>query len=53
MVRTKLDLYQQSDLPLTEAELESLGDNSVVDIHRHSKLVSPSGICQAKLDNIF
>ena len=42
-MRTKLDLDQQSDLPLTEAELESLGDNSVVDIHRHSKLVAPDG----------
>lgn len=43
MTRTRIDLDGQTDLPLTEAELESLGDNSVIDIHRHSKLVSPSG----------
>ena len=43
MVRTKLDLDDQTDLPLSEAELESLGDNSVIDIHRHSKLTSPDG----------
>ena len=44
MVRTKLDIDGQTDLPITEADLESLGNNSVVDnLHRHSKLVSPSG----------
>ena len=43
MTRTRIDLDGQTDLPLTEAELESLGDNSVIDLHRHSKLVSPDG----------
>ena len=43
MTRTRIDLDNQTDLPLTEAELESLGDNSVIDIHRHSKLVPPTG----------
>ena len=38
-----IDLDQQSDLPLSEADLEKLGDNSVVDLHRHSKLTTPSG----------
>ncbi len=43
MSRTSIDLDQQSDLPLSEADLEKLGDNSVVDLHRHSKLTTPSG----------
>jgi len=43
MTRTRIDLDGQTDLPLTESELESLGNNSIVDdLHRHSKLVSPS-----------
>ena len=44
MTRTRIDLDGQTDLPLTESELESLGNNSIVDeMHRHSKLVDPSG----------
>ena len=44
MNRTLIDLDGQSDLPISEAELERLGKNSVVDdLHRHSKLVSPDG----------
>lgn len=43
MTRTRVDLDQQSDLPLSEADLEKLGDNSVVDLHRHSKLSAPDG----------
>ena len=39
MSRTCVDLDGQSDLPLSEANLKRLGDNSIVDdIHRHSKL---------------
>ena len=44
MVRTMIDLEGQTDLPITEANLERLGDNSVADdLHRHSKLTAPSG----------
>ena len=44
MVRTMIDLEGQTDLPITEANLERLGDNSVADdLHRHSKMVCPDG----------
>ena len=44
MTRTVVDLDLQSDLPMTEADLKRLADNSVVDdLHRHSKIVSPDG----------
>ena len=36
MTRTHIDLNEQSDLPLSEENLQRLGDNSVVDdLHRH------------------
>ena len=39
MTRTRVDLNGQSDLPLSEANLKRLGDNSLVDdLHRHSGL---------------
>ena len=42
MTRTHIDLNGQSDLPLSEANLQRLGDNSIVDdLHRHSELVAP------------
>ncbi len=42
MARTKLDLDLQSDLPLSEANLQRLGDNSLInDLHRHSELCPP------------
>ena len=44
MSRTSIDLDTQADLPLSEDNLKRLADNSIVDdLHRHSKLVSPSG----------
>ena len=44
MARTKIDLNGQSDLPLSETNLQRLGDNSVVnDLHRHSELTLPAG----------
>ena len=44
MDRTTIDIDEQSDLPISEADLGRLGDNSVVDeLHRHSKLVAPDG----------
>ena len=44
MNRTLIDLDGQSDLPITEANLERLGNNSIVDdLHSHSKLVAPDG----------
>ena len=39
MSRTCVDLDGQSDLPLSEANLKRLADNSIVDdLHRHSGL---------------
>ena len=44
MTRTRIDLDGQTDLPLSETELESLGNNSIVDeMHRHSNLSAPDG----------
>ena len=44
MTRTRLDIESQTDLPVSEANLLRLGNNSVVDdLHNHSKLVLPSG----------
>ena len=44
MVRTTLDLDGQSDIPIPEADLLRLGNNSIVDdLHRHSELVAPDG----------
>ena len=44
MNRTLIDLDGQSDIPISEADLERLGNNSIVDeLHRHSKLVAPDG----------
>ena len=44
MSRTCIDLDGQTDLPITEANLQRLGDNSIVDdLHRHSKLTGPAG----------
>ncbi len=44
MTRTVVDLDLQSDLPMTEADLKRLADNSLVDdLHRHSKIVCPDG----------
>jgi len=44
MDRTTIDIDEQSDLPISEADLGRLADNSVVDdLHRHSKLVAPDG----------
>ena len=43
MSRTTLDLDGQSDIPIPEADLLRLGDNSLVDdLHRHSEL-APEG----------
>ena len=42
MTRTRVDLNGQSDLPLSEANLQRLGDNSIIDdLHRHSELCPP------------
>ncbi len=44
MSRTCIDLDGQTDLPITEANLQRLGDNSTVDdLHRHSKMTGPTG----------
>ena len=44
MARTKIDLNGQSDLPVSETNLQRLGDNSLVDdLHRHSELTAPDG----------
>ena len=44
MVRTTLDLDGQTDIPIPEADLLRLGDNSIVDdLHRHSELTAPDG----------
>ena len=44
MDRTIIDMDGQSDMPISEADLGRLGDNSIVDdLHRHSKLVAPDG----------
>ena len=44
MTRTRVDLDMQSDLPLSEANLQRLGNNSLVDdLHRHSELAKPGG----------
>ena len=44
MNRTLIDLDGQSDIPISEADLERLGNSSIVDeLHRHSKLVAPDG----------
>ena len=44
MNRTLIDLDGQSDIPISEADLERLGNDSIVDeLHRHSKLVAPDG----------
>ena len=44
MNRTIIDMDGQSDMPISEADLGRLGDNSVVDeLHRHSKLTMPDG----------
>ncbi len=42
MTRTRLDVDEQTDLPISEANLARLGDNSIVDyLHRHSELIAP------------
>ena len=44
MDRTTIDIDEQSDLSISEADLGRLADDSIVDdLHRHSKLVAPDG----------
>ena len=44
MSRTSIDLDLQSDLPLSEANLKRLADNSNVDdLHKHSRLCAQDG----------
>ena len=44
MTRTRLDIENQTDLPISEANLLRLSNNSIVDdLHRHSELALPDG----------
>ena len=44
MTRTSIDLDLQSDLPLSEANLKRLADESQVDdLHKHSRLCAQDG----------